>query len=156
MADVPMGHALGGFVLRGRPQSDEHVKKRVAAIKASLAATTRTCVECGEDYHPTSPPQKYCSGKCFNAVQRRKKIRKSEPRVYLEALEYAKLLVKQDGKCGICDTVPTGRQRLCVDHDHATGRIRGLLCHRCNTAIGLLRDDPVVLDAAIRYLTTKE
>jgi len=41
---------------------------------------------------------------------------------------------------------------LSVDHCHSTSRVRGLLCHRCNTAIGLLRDDPVVADRVAEYL----
>ena len=42
---------------------------------------------------------------------------------------------------------------MCVDHDHATGEIRGLLCVNCNSAIGKLRDDPILLQRATCYLT---
>lgn len=54
-----------------------------------------------------------------------------------------------DGKCGIC-----GKEThdLCIDHDHQTGEIRGLLCDPCNTGLGLFKDNPVILRAAIRYL----
>ena len=48
--------------------------------------------------------------------------------------EYARLLEAQGGGCAICGSKPKTR-RLHVDHDHATGRVRGLLCHRCNRAL---------------------
>lgn len=48
--------------------------------------------------------------------------------------EYARLLAAQGGHCALCLNVPKTR-RLHVDHDHATGRVRGLLCYRCNRAL---------------------
>lgn len=68
--------------------------------------------------------------------------------------QYDAMLASQDGKCAICSSDnPGGRGRYFhVDHDHSTGRIRGLLCHGCNTGIGLLRDDPSILSAALAYL----
>ncbi len=48
--------------------------------------------------------------------------------------EYDRLLAEQDGHCALCPSVPKTR-RLDVDHDHPTGQIRGLLCHRCNRAL---------------------
>lgn len=67
------------------------------------------------------------------------------------------MAAKQDGRCAICRRPPSGttkRQRfLQVDHDHATGTIRGLLCNECNTAIGRLGDNVEGLLRALRYLT---
>ncbi len=48
--------------------------------------------------------------------------------------DYERLLSEQDGHCALCPTKPKTR-RLHVDHDHATGRVRGLLCYRCNRAL---------------------
>jgi hypothetical protein len=69
---------------------------------------------------------------------------------------YEALVASQGGHCAICPITPAenGRNkgRLCVDHDHSTGVVRGLLCDTHNRAIGLLNDDPEMLEKAIRYL----
>lgn len=66
--------------------------------------------------------------------------------------DYEDILKKQNGVCAICHHVsPDGRQ-LCVDHCHTTGVVRGLLCSPCNTGIGLLKEDLVLLKNAIKYL----
>lgn len=68
--------------------------------------------------------------------------------------EYERLLEKQKGVCAICGkNRNNGRQSiLCVDHDHATGEVRGLLCQFCNRGLGFLGDDLEGLKKAIRYL----
>lgn len=58
------------------------------------------------------------------------------------------LLLSQGGKCAICKN----KAKLCVDHDHKTGRVRGLLCGHCNRAIGCLMDSPVSARNAAEYL----
>ena len=65
--------------------------------------------------------------------------------------QYNQMLAEQGGTCAICHAVP-GLRRLAVDHDHATGTIRGLLCSECNKALGLLEDDPALLRQAADYL----
>lgn len=57
--------------------------------------------------------------------------------------------VEQNYKCAICDGT---FDLLVVDHCHATGKVRGLLCDRCNVGIGCLKDDEVLLENAIKYL----
>jgi len=67
--------------------------------------------------------------------------------------EYDAILMSQGGLCLICHTdTPGGRGRFHVDHDHDTGKIRGLLCHGCNIAIGHMREDPRILRSAADYL----
>lgn len=68
--------------------------------------------------------------------------------------DYERMLVEQDHKCAICgiDAKHSENSRLCVDHDHDTGEVRGLLCKKCNQAIGLLQDNANFCDAAGRYL----
>jgi hypothetical protein len=67
--------------------------------------------------------------------------------------EYDRLLSSQDGKCAICDGPPSTKKGPVPDHCHNTGRTRGILCQKCNTAIGKLHDDPYLLRKAADYLT---
>lgn len=73
--------------------------------------------------------------------------------------EYHELLEKQYGKCAICKQEETAihpsgkRKRLAVDHDHDTGRVRGLLCENCNHGIGKFKDSPDRLIEAANYLS---
>ena len=66
--------------------------------------------------------------------------------------DFDRLLTEQDGKCAICGTSDWGTRNPFIDHDHISGRVRGLLCHRCNTGIGMLGDDIEVVRRALRYL----
>ena len=67
--------------------------------------------------------------------------------------QYAEMYDRQDGKCAICGAPPTDKFRLGVDHNHSTKQIRGLLCHSCNTGLGLLGDSLLRLSQAWQYLT---
>lgn len=62
--------------------------------------------------------------------------------------EYNEMLDSQGGKCKICG----GDGRLVIDHDHDTGRIRGLLCSNCNSALGLVGENPKIFRGMIVYL----
>jgi Autographiviridae endonuclease VII len=66
--------------------------------------------------------------------------------------EYDAMLAEQGGVCGICGSPPPDGSSLHVDHDAKTGRIRGLLCFRCNAALGQLRDSVDLLLAGADYL----
>lgn len=67
--------------------------------------------------------------------------------------DYNTMFLKQEGFCAICDKHQSElKKRLNVDHDHRTGRVRGLLCPKCNKALGLFNDSSEVLDIASKYL----
>lgn len=81
----------------------------------------------------------------------------------LNLAEYEQMVKEQDNKCAICGKEESRKRRfseevcpLCIDHCHTTGKIRGLLCHDCNTGIGKLKDNIVLLESAIRYLRKDE
>lgn len=75
----------------------------------------------------------------------------------LSVEEYDALLHQQGGVCAICGRPETkhnqhGPCRLAVDHDHETGRVRGLLCSECNTGLGKFKDDETLIRRALDYL----
>lgn len=67
--------------------------------------------------------------------------------------DFEKLYSSQGEKCEICkkstDKISTN---MCVDHDHDTGKVRGILCRKCNSALGLFTDNEEILENAISYL----
>ena len=65
---------------------------------------------------------------------------------------FNEMYMAQDGRCAACNEPMEGR-KACVDHCHATGRVRGLLCGKCNSAAGFLDDDAVKAQGLADYLT---
>lgn len=65
---------------------------------------------------------------------------------------YEKMFKGQNGCCAICKEMNLDGRRLAVDHNHHTGKIRGLLCNRCNRGLGLMRDSIEILHQAADYL----
>lgn len=63
---------------------------------------------------------------------------------------YAALALAQKGVCAICGE--HSKKQLAADHDHTTMKPRGLLCQRCNTTLGFVKDNPLLLQAMIDYL----
>lgn len=79
----------------------------------------------------------------------------------VSAEDYRRLLESQGGVCAICGKPETAKihgavKDLAVDHCHKTGRIRGLLCSRHNTALGLAGDDPHIIEKMAAYLRQHE
>jgi hypothetical protein len=75
-----------------------------------------------------------------------KRLGYAPPDINLEQFKIR--LANQNGLCLICKI----NSALCVDHDHVTGRVRGILCRNCNQAIGLLQDSSIICFAAGEYL----
>lgn len=117
-------------------------------------ATEKSCSKCRiikaktEFYKGTTADgfMGYCK-QCFTPLsdQRKRFI------LYgITAEQYEKFLDTQKGVCKICKMLP--ERGLCVDHDHATGKVRGLLCHDCNLGLGRFKDKVAILREAINYL----
>ena len=114
----------------------------------------KPCRNCSKDFQPNAPSEHYCSDECKDRGWRNSYFK----RIYgITASDYEKMYADQDGKCAICKgegfvMATHHRIRLVVDHCHESGVIRGLLCHNCNRALGLLKDDVSRLETAIEYL----
>jgi Recombination endonuclease VII len=68
--------------------------------------------------------------------------------------DYNKLLEEQNFSCALCRKhLSTQKRRLCVDHDHETGKVRGLLCARCNGALGKLGDTVTSIKRVLAYVS---
>lgn len=66
---------------------------------------------------------------------------------------YNRMYTEQNGRCKICRK---HYDKLFVDHDHSTGKIRNLLCNTCNSGLGLFQEDPIILASAIQYLAESQ
>lgn len=82
----------------------------------------------------------------------RKKTNRIKLKYGLTPEAWTALFEKQGGVCAICGLPEPLNKRLAVDHNHATGKTRGLLCSLCNRGIGMLRDSVATLSAAIDYI----
>lgn len=77
-------------------------------------------------------------------------------RYNLTPSSFNELWAAQEGKCAVCDgtLLPRGREKMsaCIDHNHETGEVRGLLCRQCNAGIGHFQDSPALMKSAVGYL----
>ena len=115
----------------------------------------KPCRCCGVDFTPKAPSEHYCSEGCKNKGLQDRYFR----RTYGIGVEdYETMHNDQKGLCKICQTEgfvmddKRHKMKLVVDHCHKTGVVRGLLCHNCNRALGLLQDSVSILENAITYL----
>lgn len=117
-------------------------------------------MNCCKDCRSTTRALKYPGPRCLACHRAIVKIRKDlahEKRVQkiygLEPGDYQRIYEFQGGKCYICRRATGASRRLSVDHDHKTGKVRGLLCRPCNDVLGHLRDDPWAVRRALDYLS---
>jgi hypothetical protein len=129
----------------GRPREDQCKRGHLMRETRRLRSNGKTyCIECKKVSERQRGPRTN-----MHATYRKNHLWKA---YRMTVMEYDEMLEKQDGVCAICGGKNSGGLRLCVDHDHDTDHIRGLLCMSCNTALGLLKDDPELLTSASRYL----
>jgi hypothetical protein len=146
-----------------KPFTDEHWR-----IRASNGASCRECdrAHCREAYRSKSDPEKaayigkvraYQKDTPFYEIDKHRKKKYGLCRPGFEAMWAA-----QGGLCGICDRalVPDGQPgerglRPFIDHDHATGEIRGLLCNKCNNGLAFV-DDLGWVARALRYVGKRD
>ena len=112
-----------------------------------------TCVPCRTAYNRRRRAENPTH---YYEIERRSKFKRQYG---ITVEDYDRMLEAQGGGCAVCDVKePGGRTKyFAVDHCHGTGRVRGLLCTKCNRGLGLFNDDTARLLAAANYLerTTK-
>lgn len=124
---------------------------------ATSMVSVRACARCDRNLsrQRAASRVKYCA-RCEAAVKRERSDAQHRARVaatYGLALDgYDRLYLAQGGRCYICRRATGKTRRLAVDHDHKTGKVRGLLCKSCNTMLGHARDDPAMFYRAADYL----
>lgn len=112
----------------------------------------KSCRTCGKEFTPEAPSHLYCSSECrgYNAYYKRN--------YGISESEYQKMVETQGSQCYLCGgdgfLMDKGRHKrpLVVDHDHASGAVRKLLCHNCNRALGLLKDNPALMRKCAEYV----
>ena len=105
--------------------------------------------------------KKYVKNPIKNRVTNRKSVLKI--RFGLSLADYDYMLEKQNGVCAICGKLETKKShyndaivRLSVDHNHKTGKVRGLLCRRCNVVLGQTEENIEILLDMVKYLKRTE
>lgn len=112
----------------------------------------KKCKTCDSVFTPSNPCQLYCSTKC------RGKNSYYKRNYGIDEADLEQMKKDQDYKCYICGSEGfligknNHNEKLAVDHDHKTGKVRKLLCHNCNRALGLLQDNPELLRKAASYV----
>jgi uncharacterized protein YbaR (Trm112 family) len=112
----------------------------------------KKCKNCGNVFTPTNPCNVYCSPECKgkNAYYKRN--------YGIDDATLKQMKEDQNNRCFICDSEGfligknNHTEKLAVDHDHKTGKVRKLLCHNCNRALGLFQDSPELLKKAAKYV----
>jgi hypothetical protein len=110
-----------------------------------------------KEWKRRNPGKDYATYKRWMAKNRPRVLAASRAGKYrnkygLTVGEYELMFAEQGGTCKICHGTGLKNKRLSIDHDHKTGKVRGLLCHGCNVMIGLAKENPAHLHAAVDYL----
>lgn len=117
--------------------------------------TSKYCKWCVSEFTPISHNNTYC---CKECARKAKKDIYYQNKYGIGYKEYMILLMKQNKECAICGTSRDKTNSdiaFAVDHNHITGEVRGLLCNKCNQALGLLGDNKEGLKKALNYLKSK-
>lgn len=132
---------------------------------SSLGKPTTRCISCKEErnkyakiYYKKWSSEIQEGGSIYYHKNRetfklRNKNNNLKRKYGITLVEYDKMYKEQDGKCGICSLIFTentkkgwgGKNEPCVDHDHKTGKVRGILCRGCNLSLSMIEDENFIL-----------
>ncbi len=130
------------------------------STKDGLQSRCKVCTsETGKEYlrDPQKRLRKIEIRKKHYLKHKEKTVNVNLKRIYgITSEERAEILAQQNSACAICDKPESDFNcKLSVDHCHVTGKVRGLLCKKCNSGIGLLKDSVENLKKALAYLESK-
>lgn len=138
-------------------------KKDVERLEKLESKDTKYCIGCKKikplfEFGFSAKDRKFAQIYCLECRREREKEGRKEKRILqdygISLKTYDKMLEKQGGGCMICNTkTPEGKGRFHIDHNHLTGKIRGILCCHCNRMLGAAKDDIEILAKAITYLS---
>lgn len=118
----------------------------------------KLCSQCGQlkafsEFYTDKRTSTGCKAECKKCFRARGREQHLKVSYGITQEQYNDMLEVQEFACAICGHKDTmWKINLCVDHDHSTGKVRGLLCDPCNTAIGHLKDDPEIISKALAYV----
>jgi hypothetical protein len=121
----------------------------------------RECLHCGTSFEAARKDKVYCSPQCIDGARYYRNQEKRREDVFKRkyGITFAQrdaMYAEQEGKCKVCDTHMTWDHRkdntVHVDHCHTSGEVKGLLCANCNTAAGLLGENPKIAASLVQYL----
>lgn len=139
--------------------------KNAARIAIDSAArierkASRVCAVCGTSIASMRGNALWCSNSCASKARlldgrvtpAKRRAAKWKAEYNLTTDQFDALLAGQNGRCAVCGTDRPNGHGWSIDHCHATGNVRGILCSPCNIGLGHLKDDPARLRAAAAYL----
>jgi hypothetical protein len=132
----------------------------------------KKCTKCGiekplsEFYGDAGKKDKLRNSCKICDIEKSRKYRKNFPEKAKSQVRSSKLKIKygidledfqqmkiaQNNRCEICNIEFWDPKYTCVDHCHTTGKVRAILCHHCNTGLGMFKDSPNLLKSAQKYL----
>jgi len=131
-----------------RKKKEDHIKSKRAEWNKNYAITHPKQIKV---YHKKADKKYKDNHK--EQIKKQTRLQKIRYHYGVTPEEYTKMFNKQNGKCAICGRHQSELTRsLCVDHNHKTGKIRGLLCNRCNLALSNINEDINLLKPIKNYL----
>lgn len=159
-------------ICSGKSNSSKRIKKVICCYDCGKTIESHLyknrCIDCkriahnknnNADYHRRKDYVKM-QRKAYYASNKQTFIERNKTRYYYKYLkgmsvqDYEQLCKECNYSCNICGLITDGKftKKLYVDHDHSTKKIRGLLCQKCNSGLGMFKDNIIILSKAIVYL----
>ena len=148
------------YAVYGRNYYQENKDRRNEKVKVYRHKNRERLAEYKRQYRSERRAELCAKSKAYRLANL-EKIKASVRSAYIKrtygitAQEYDARIAAQNGKCEVCKNKPNGngaKSKLHLDHCHTTQKIRGMICGNCNAALGMAKDDLVILRALVAYM----